>query len=318
MSRPLALGIDLGGTGIKLGLVDPTGDLGRTFRFSTPSKSDPREVADLIVAQTEALLQAAGRPRIAGIGIGAAGDVDPVTGTIRISPNLQWKNAPLKALLSKSLKFPITVDNDANAAAWAAYVVESKRKVKNLICVTLGTGVGGGIVIDGKLYRGASGSAGEIGHMTLYPEGIHCNCGNNGCLERYIGAKAMAEEARRAIEAGEPTSLTKMVKNDLQLITPLLVDQAARQKDRLSLRLYEQAGERLGIGLASLVNILNPEWIVFAGGLSRAGRLLLDPLRQTLQKRAFTTPASAVKLVVSRLDQDLGIVGAGLLAHERR
>lgn len=317
MSKPLSLGIDIGGTGIKVGLVDNEGKLGRVFRFSTPSKSDPKEVCELIVAQVEALLHAAGRPRIVGIGIGAAGDIDPVNGVVRISPNLNWKNAPLKAFLAKRLKYSIRVENDANAAAWAAFVVEAKRKVKNLLCVTIGTGVGGGLVIDGKLYRGTSGSAGEIGHMTLIPEGIPCNCGNNGCLERYIGAKAMTEEARRTIEAGEHTILTKLVKNDLSKITPLLVNQAAKQRDRLSMRLYEQAGERLGIGLASLVNIINPEWIVFAGGLSRAGRLLLEPVRQTLYKRAFHTPVEAVKLVVSRLDQDLGIVGAGLLAHER-
>lgn len=318
MGKPLSLGIDLGGTGIKLGLVDASGTLGRTFRFTTPSKSNPAEVADLIVAQSEALLQAAGRPRIVGIGIGAAGDVDPVTGTIRISPNLDWKNAPLKSFLIKKLKYKIDIENDANAAAWAAYVVEARRQVKNLICVTLGTGVGGGLVLDGRLYRGTTGSAGEIGHLTLFPEGIPCNCGNHGCLERYIGAKAMIEEARRAIEAGEPTSIMKLVKNDPAQINPLLIQQAARDGDRLANRLYEQAGERLGIGLASLVNILNPEWIVFSGGLSRAGKLLLDPLRQTLQKRAFPTPASRVKLVVSKLDQDLGIVGAGLLVHEYR
>ncbi len=317
MSKPLALGIDLGGTGIKLGLVDAQGKLGRTFRFSTPSKSDPKEVADMILSQTEALLQMAGSPKILGIGIGAAGDVDPNTGTIRISPNLHWKNAPLKKLLARKIKFPITIDNDANVAALAAYIVEAKRSVKNLLCVTLGTGVGGGLILDGKVFRGTSGSAGEIGHMTLYPEGTACNCGNIGCLERYVGAKAMAEEARRAIEAGETSILTKLAHNDMGKITPLLVTQAAKHKDRLAMRLYEQAGERLGIGLASLVNILNPEWIVFAGGLSRAGKLLLDPVRQTLMKRAFATPASVVKLVVSQLDQDLGIVGAGLLAHER-
>ncbi len=312
----LALGIDMGGTGIKLGFVDARGKLLKAFRFSTPTKTNPEQIIGLMTRQAKTMLELAGRKNIVGIGVGCAGDVDPVHGVIRISPNLRWKQVPLKNLLSRQLKYPILVENDANVAAWAAYSVEAKRKVKNLICVTVGTGIGGGLIIDGKLYRGTTGSAGEIGHMTLFPEGVPCNCGNQGCTERYIGAKAMALEARRAIASGETTLITQLVHHDLSKINPLVIEQAARQKDRLALHLWEQAGERLGITLASVVNMLNPEWIVLAGGLSRAGKLLLDPLRRTIQKRSFPTAAKTVKLVISKLDQDLGIVGAGLLAHE--
>jgi glucokinase len=312
----LTLGIDMGGTGIKLGLVDARGKLLKTLRFSTPVKRYPEEVVELIAEHARPMLQLSGRRRITRIGIGCAGDVDPDSGVIRISPNLRWKNVPLKALLGRHLKGHITVENDANAAAWAAYVVESRRKVRNLIGITVGTGIGGGIVLDGKLFRGTTGSAGEIGHMTLFPEGVPCRCGNHGCVERYIGAVAMAEEGRHAIESGEKTIIQKLVGDDLSKITPHIIEQAARQKDRLACQLWEQAGERLGIALASVINVLNPEWIVLSGGLSRAGRLLLDPLRRTILKRSFPTPAGAVKLVISRLDQDLGIVGAGLLAHE--
>jgi glucokinase len=312
----VTLGIDLGGTGIKLALVDGRGKLSKTIRFLTPAKKDPEAVANQIAEQAQAMIDWAGRNRIIGIGVGSAGDIDPVSGMVRISPNLRWNQVPLKALLSRRLKYPIQVENDANAAAWAAYAVEGKRRVKNLICITVGTGIGGGIIIDGKLYRGTTGSAGEIGHTTLYPEGVPCNCGNQGCVERYVGAKAMAAEARRAIDSGERTLMSRLIKNDLSKISPLIIADAARRGDRLALQLWEQAGERLGITLASMVNVLNPEWIVIAGGLSRAGRLLLDPLRRTILKHSFPTPAKAVKLVVSKLDQDLGMVGAGLLAHE--
>jgi glucokinase len=214
------------------------------------------------------------------------------------------------------LKYPILVENDANVAAWAAYVVEAKRRIKNLICITVGTGIGGGLVIDGALFRGTTGSAGEIGHTTLYPEGIPCSCGNQGCIERYVGAKALAAQAQRAIESGEKSLVSKLVNHDLSKITPLVIQTAARRKDSMAVRIWAQAGERLGITLASMVNVLNPEWIVFAGGLSRSGHLLLTPLRRTILKRSFPTPGKAVKLVISTLDQDLGIVGAGLLAHE--
>ncbi len=311
----LTIGIDMGGTGIKLGVVDPRGKLLRTFRMPTPVHSQPAEIAQMIGREAELLLKSVKGRRIAGIGVGCAGDIDPKTGVVRISPNLRWKQVPLKAMLSKVLKLPIYVDNDANVAAWAAYVVEAKRKIQNLLCVTIGTGVGAGLVLDGKLYHGATGSAGEIGHMTLFPEGFPCLCGNQGCTERYVGAKAMAHEAKHAIESGEKTKILQLVDNDLTKISAHVIQKAARQGDRLALQLWEQAGERLGITLASTVNLLNPEWIVFAGGLSRAGSLLLDPVRRTIRKRSFSTPGSAVRLVISKLDQDLGMVGAGLLAH---
>lgn len=318
-SGPLALGIDIGGTGIKLGLIDRHGRMMRTHRFSTPSKSNAEATGTLIVNEAKRFLANEKRTKsIVGIGVGAAGDVEPNTGMIRLSPNLGWRNVPLKALLAKGLKYPIQVENDANVAAWAAYVVETKRKMKTLICVTLGTGVGGGIVLDGRLYRGSTGTAGEIGHMTLFPEGIACGCGNQGCLERYVGAKAMIEEARRAIEAREQTLLTKWIGHDYSKLSPYLVQKAARQGDVLARNLWSVAGERLGIGLASLVNILNPDCIVLAGGLSRARGLLTDPVRRAILKRAFPTPAAKAKLLISRLDQDLGIVGAGLVAHEAR
>jgi len=316
MIERLAIGIDLGGTGIKLGVVNAQGTMSQTFRFMTPSKSDPAQVAAMIIEEAEALIRTVGRNRIVGIGIGAAGDVDPDNGVIRLSPNLNWRHVPLKKMLQRRLKFRITVENDANVAAWAAYVVEAKRKVDNLLCITLGTGIGGGIVLGGKLFRGATGTAGEIGHMTLYPEGIPCNCGNNGCLERYVGARAMVEEARRAIEKGETTIIPKLIGHDVSRLNPLSIDQAARQGDRVALALWQQSGERLGIALASVINILNPHMIVLAGGLSRARRLLLDPLQRTILQRAFPTPAKEAKLVISKLDQDLGIVGAGLVAHE--
>ncbi|MFA5974959.1 MAG: ROK family protein [Elusimicrobiota bacterium] len=316
MPKKLTLGIDLGGTGIKLGLITHTGEIINSFRFSTPSKRDAKEVINQIAGHARELIGTAGNAKISGIGIGAAGDVAPETGVVRISPNLGWHNVPLKALLSRRLKYPIVVENDANAAAWAAYVVQARRKIRHLLCVTVGTGIGGGIVLNGKLYRGATGTAGEIGHMTLFPEGHPCNCGNRGCLERYIGVKAMVQEAKQAIASGKTSLITKLCEGDHSKIDPLLIEQAASQGDALAIHIWEQAGERLGIALASLVNILNPEWIVLAGGLSRAGNLLLTPLKRTIKKRSFPVPASTVRIVISDLDQDLGIVGAGLVAHE--
>ena len=313
----LTLGIDIGGTGIKLGLVTRQGKLSMVTRLKTPIKAEAKEVVAIVAEHAQGLLLATGARHIKGIGIGCAGDVDPVRGVIRISPNLNWKNVPLKNLLSRHLRLPILVDNDANVAAWAAYCVEAKRRVKDLLCITIGTGVGGGLVLDGKLYNGATGTAGEIGHMTLFPDGVPCPCGNYGCTERYIGARAMAQEAKRAMVSGRRSVIAKLVDHDYSRITPFHIQEAAWQGDRFARSLWQHAGELLGITLASTVNLLNPEWIVLAGGLSRAGKLILDPLRRTILKRSFPTPARAVKLVISKLDQDLGMVGAGLLAHEQ-
>jgi glucokinase len=313
MSR-LTLGIDLGGTGIKFAVVDPRGNILHRAKVLTPSKRDPVEVVSLIAAQAKSLIEVT-RKRIHGIGIGTAGDVDPKTGSVRMSPNLGWKNVPLKALIARRLKYPIHVDNDANVAAWAAYVVEAKRRVKNLLCVTVGTGVGGGLILNGELYRGTTGSAAEIGHLTLYPDGVPCACGNHGCLERYVGAVAMAQEARDAIQSGAASLVSRMVQDDLSKISPFILQEAARLHDKLAVQMWNRVGERLGIGLAGLINVLNPEWIVLAGGLSRAGDLLLDPVRRTIEKRSFPTPGKAARLVISKLDQELGVVGAGLIAH---
>lgn len=315
MPEKLSIGVDLGGTGIKIALLSREGQIRKLLKFSTPWKAHPQAVVELIVEQTGTLLQTVGPRHIQGMGIGAAGDVDQTRGVVRISPNLGWKNVPLRDLLRRRFKkLSLFVDNDANAAAWAAYIVEAKRRVKNLLCVTLGTGVGSGLILNGKLYRGGSGSAGELGHMTLYPEGSLCACGNQGCLERYVSARALVEHVRRAIETGHGKRILRLAQNDPARIDPIVLETAARRGDGLAQHLWDQAGERLGIVLASVINLLNPEWIVLAGGVSRAGDLILTPLRRTIQERAFEAPAQCVKIVLSRLDQDLGVVGAGLLA----
>jgi glucokinase len=316
MAEPLALGIDIGGTGVKLGLVDRNGRISSLRKMPTPKGVPAIQAAEAIAEEASKLVGAVQASRLTGVGVGVAGDIDSQAGVVRMSPNLGWRQVPIRRLLANALGRPVLVENDANVAAWAAFRVEAKARVRNLLCVTLGTGIGGGIVVDGRLYRGATGTAGEIGHTTLDPNGHPCACGNRGCLERYVGARAMSEEARRAIKGGEKSQIAKLVKGDLSKIEPLIVQRAARQGDRLAKRLWKDAGERLGISLASMVNVLNPDWIVLSGGLSRAGGLLLDPVRRMIKERSFQAPARAVKLVISRLDQDLGTVGAALLAHD--
>lgn len=305
------VGVDLGGTNGKVAVVTPVGRVLESVSFPASEVLTPKPMVKEIVSQILKIWKdGAG---IKSIGIGVAGDVDNEHGVVRFSPNLNWRKVPLKKLVQDELrrmlpatKLSVTVENDANAAAWGAYHVDGKTKCKNLVVLTLGTGVGGGIVIDGKLYRGATGSAGEIGHMTVEPGGRLCNCGNRGCLEAYAGGSYMVREAKAAIKQGRTSKITE--------ITPLRLQIAARQGDKLAQELWNEAGYYLGIAVAGVINLLNPELVVLAGGVSQAGKLLLVPVMAEIKKRAFETPARAAKVILSSSPTDLGLIGAALLA----
>jgi len=197
----LFLGIDLGGTAIKVAVVDEKGGILELETVKNDPSLSPERLCSEIVDKAKGMKDLR---RISGTGIGVAGDIDQERGIVRFSPNLpKWKNANLRKMLGKGLPKPIVVDNDANAAALGAYWLEARGKVENLLCVTLGTGVGGGLICNGKVYRGASGTAGEIGHMPYNPDGPECNCGSRGCIERYIGAPNMSFQAKEGVKAGK-------------------------------------------------------------------------------------------------------------------
>ena len=305
------LGIDLGGTGVKLAVVDEHGEILEQSSFPNSCPSDPEKVVSGIMFNFEKMKTA---KNLKGTGIGVAGDIDQKNGVVRFSPNLGWKNLELKRLLKPFLPSPMVIDNDANAAAWGAFVLDNEDKVKNLVCLTLGTGIGGGIVCDGQLYRGATGTAGEIGHITLEPYGLRCNCGSMGCIERYLGANYLSAQAKEAVERGKSKKILKLVDGRIEDINPEILAKAANMGDELANEIWFQAGERLGIVLAGLVNLMNPELIVLAGGLSKAGNLILKPLKETVKKRAFQTPAQACQIIISKYNQKLGVVGAALLS----
>lgn len=306
------LGIDLGGTQVKVAVVSATGAILEESVFSNSIDSVPAQVVEQIITHARGMKNF---KKLSGTGIGVAGDIDQKKGAVRFSPNLTaWKNTPLRDMLKGKLPEPILIDNDANVAALGAFWLEAKGKVKNLVCVTLGTGVGGGLVCDGKLYRGTTGSAGEIGHMPLDPNGPQCNCGSQGCIERYVGAPYLSIEAQGAVKAGKSKLMLKMAGGRIEDITPAIITRAANQGDPIANSIWEQAGERLGVVLAGVINLINPEVIVLAGGVSRAGNLLLSPIKKTVADRAFRTPTRACRIIISKYNQKLGVVGAALLA----
>lgn len=305
------LGIDLGGTGVKIAVVNSNEKIVEHSGFPSSSPADPKKIVESIVHYSKKLKHYS---KVKSIGIGVAGDIDQKRGIVRFSPNLGWRNVKFQDMLARYLKKKITIDNDANVAALGAFWLESRGKAKNMICVTLGTGVGGGIVCDGKLYIGATGSAGEIGHITIEPNGPKCNCGNHGCIERYIGAPRLAEQGRLAVTKGKSKIIAKLVGGDLSKINPEVLAKAAKMGDKQAKQIWETAGERLGIALADIINLLNPEMIVLAGGVSQAGDLLIKPMKRAIFARAYETPAKACKIVISKFTQKLGVVGAAFLA----
>lgn len=301
------LGVDIGGTEVKFAVVDSNGVVGSfsSVKFDRNSK----KLIDSLKTKTAGL-------KFSGIGIAVAGDVDAEKGTVRFSPNLKWKNVNLKKMFGDAFRMPVSVENDATAAAYGAYILDLKKKCRNAVCITLGTGVGGGIIINGNIYRGATGSAGEIGHLCYEPNGIKCSCGNSGCFERYIGRDGIISIARRKIKS-RPTMIPGLAGGNNDKITPETITAAARQGDRVAKEIWDEAGAILGVLLTDIVDLLNPEYIVLTGGISKAGDFLLKPAVRELKKRAFEVPSQKVKVIISKHQNQLGVAGAALLSIKK-
>lgn len=304
------IGIDLGGTSAKVALVRKGHVIARETSVATSGFPKPAALVGEITLAIRRLL-GSGQPD--RIGIGVAGDIDSDHGIVRVSPNLGWKNVPLKALFARHFGCRIEVDNDANVAAWGLYHTQVPLHIKHMAVLTLGTGVGGGLIIDGRLHRGSTGSAGEIGHLNIDRDGPLCNCGNRGCLETYIGGPHLVARARRAIEEGRKTALRKVFQSDPSTLSPLTISQAAQAGDAFALSLWNEAGTALGIAIGDLVYLLNPKLIFFTGGVAQAGELILKPMRAALHRRAFKTPVAGVTIKVARNAPNIGVVGAALL-----
>lgn len=316
---PLYLGVDIGGTHTRVALGTAEGAILARETGRTPSRGTPESVVREIAGSTRALLERARVPlgAVVAAGAAAAGTCDRARGVIVTSPNLPtWHNVPLRALLEKELGIPIVVINDAKAAALGEWLYGAGRGTSHMVYVTVSTGIGSGLVLNGRLYEGVSGSAGEVGHIILDPQGPLCACGNRGCLEAFASGTAIAREAAQALRAGRPSLLREMAGGHPEAITAWEVGEAARRGDTLAREVIERAVAYLGLGLAALVNLLNPERIVLGGGVARMGDLLFEPLRRAMKEHAFELPASAVELVPWTLDEDVGVLGAIAIAHQ--
>lgn len=318
-SAELALGVDLGGTKILTAVANSNGELLSRDYTETSAEKGYKVVIESIVASANRALVQAGKSvgELAAIGIGAAGLSNPETGVLFTSPNLPgWHDVPLRDAIEKKLSKKTFLTNDANAAALGELYFGVARGAHNFIYVTISTGIGGGIIINGKIYAGALGTAGEVGHMTIDSEGPLCNCGNRGCWETLASGTALAREARHKIKEGARTSILEYASGDIDRVTAEIVYRAAMAGDALAKELIARTGYYVGIGLANLINIFNPELIVIGGGLSNMGDMLLEPAFKVAGDRAFKQSFKAVRFARAELGRDSGVLGAVVFALE--
>ncbi len=317
MKPDLFVGIDLGGTKIFTGLVDGAGVvLAQDYR-KTKARRGPEFVVERLIASAREVLAVGGvtAGEVRAVGIGAPGPVNPAAGMVIAPPNLPgWECIPLQSLVEEALGIPTSLENDANAAALGEHRFGAGRGSQHMLYITVSTGIGGGIILDGELYRGASGMAGEVGHMTVIADGPQCGCGNLGCLEAVASGTAIAREGRELMEHGKFAALTALTDGDPELVTAKLVAEAAAQGDAKAQEIIRDAMRYLGIGVANLVNLLNPELVVVGGSLTKLGETLFGAVDQALKQRAFPLAANSVRVVPAELGDRAGLLGAAAVA----
>lgn len=315
MADQVYVGVDLGGTAIKVGLCDVQGKLLQTYEGPTGTEHGSDVVLENIAQYVRKLVAESPYTweQVAGIGAGIAGFMDIPEGFIKLSPNLGWRNVPVKKILEEKLGKTVKIDNDANVAALGEAWSGAGAGIPNVVCYTLGTGVGGGIIINGKIFQGHNGMAGELGHMAVVPdlEAIECGCGKKGCLETVSSATGIIRMAKEAVERGEHTSLA-LVDN----IMAKDVFDAAKTGDEVSLRIINRAAVYLGKSMALVSVIINPQRFIVGGGVSKAGDILFDAIRKNYYECTQEAATEGVDIVPAVLGNDAGVVGAaGLNLH---
>ncbi len=319
--KKAAIGVDIGGGSIKLGVVDERGRLHLKQSFRTDSVNGKDAQIELLIKNIKVLSVDARKAGfvVGGVGVGAPGPIDVEKGFVYFFPNIPgWKNTPLKTILEKKLKCLVRVDNDANAMALAEFTFGAGKNCRAAIALTLGTGIGGGILLDGKLFHGPEFSAAEIGHLIINEKGPLCACGNHGCIETYVGTRYFVAEVRRRMEAGAQTILKNWLKEKNEALSPYLVKMAAKKGDHFSKSMWRDTGNHLGTALAGLVNILNPERIILGGGIAEKADILFNSVRDTIRKKSFPVASRSVKVVPAFFGEEAGIIGAASLVLNRK
>ena len=316
----LTVGVDVGGTKIASGVVDDQGTVLEQEQVPTPDARGADAAEAIAAAIAELVTRHRRRHEVQAVGVGAAGFVDSRRATVLFAPNIAWRNEPLRDRVMEQIDLPVVIENDANAAAWAEFRFGAGEDVDDLILLTVGTGIGGGIVLNGTLHRGAFGVAAEVGHMRVVPQGgERCGCGNRGCWEQYASGRALVREARDMVQSGSPLAgaLKEACGGDVSALQGPMITELARDGDPASKELVSDVGRWLGAGLASLADILDPAVAVIGGGVSAAGDLLLGPLRETFGRELSGRGHRPIlQIRLAEMGNTAGIVGAGDLARQ--
>jgi len=307
------VGIDLGGTNINVGVTDDVGKVITKHAVPLGSPKTRHDVLDAIYRAAEETLSRAGMEAdaVRAIGIATPGVLDIENGVVVKASNLpDWENVALRDLVRKRFGVPTVLENDANAAAWGEYWAGAGKEVASMVMLTLGTGIGGGIVIDGKLWHGFRDSAAEIGHVTIDYDGRKCACGNIGCLEAYASAASTVRRFIEAVRSGKSSNLERMVQERPEGVTSKMIYEEALKGDGLCRKIMEETGFYLGVGIVSVLHFLNPEMVVLTGGLTGAGSMLMDPVKRVVSERALPRFREDLQIVFARLGEDAGFIGA--------
>jgi len=316
MEKPYAVGIDIGGTNTVFGIVDKRGHIINQGSIKTAAYKEINEYVVNLAAGVQGIIdQVGGSANIKGVGVGAPNG-NYFTGCIEFAPNLPWKGViPLAQMLTDKLNVPVALTNDANAAAIGEMTYGAARGMKDFIVITLGTGVGSGIVVNGQLVYGHDGFAGELGHTTIIREGRLCGCGKKGCLETYSSATGVARTAREYLETRKDPSLLRELKPED--ITSKDVYDAAMQGDKIAQEIFEYTGKLLGESFADFVSFSSPEAIILFGGLTKSGKFIFDPVRKYMEENLLPIFRNKIKLLMSELkESDAAVLGASALGWE--
>ena len=315
------VGVDMGGTKILSAVIDAEGNILGTAKVSTKADEGTSAVLDRIADSIQKAIDKSGvnEASIEAIGIGAPGPLDPATGVVIFAPNLGWKDVPLKAELEARTGISTFVDNDVNVGTLGEHAFGAAQGVQNVVGIFVGTGIGGGIILKGELFHGASKTAGEVGHIIVKAGGPRCGCGTRGCLEAIASRTAMAKQFRKAIKKkGKKSVLTKLTDGDLSVVRSGVLVKAIQANDKLTLKVFKKVTKYLGIGVGSIVNFLNPEMIVLGGGVVEAlDDTFIDNIRTYAEKYALPDTLNGVQIVRAKLGDNSGILGAAALARQR-
>lgn len=312
------IGIDVGGTNVKIALVDGEGKIIYSNSVPTYAQMGYEYTVNNIKQAIRDLMKETNTDakEIEGIGFDFPGQVDYKTGVVKLAPNIPgWVNVPIAQMIEEEFNIPTRIDNDVRCAALGELKFGAGKGCENFVCITVGTGIGSGLVINGQLVRGAANAAGEIGHIKLKMNGGPiCGCGDTGCLEAFASGPSIVAMAQEYLKGGKSTKFREMAGADGE-ITPYIVAKAAEAGDPVAKRIFEIVGTYIGMGLVSVINLLNPEKVIIGGGVAAAGDLLLDPIRKTIKERAMVVAGNSVEIVPAELGNSAGVIGASMLVE---